>query len=420
MSTLRTLTRQDARRLAISRQHLDGRARPSLLDVIRDLGCVQLDPIRHVERTHSLVLWSRLENYSEGELDQLRWQTRALFEYWAHAASLVLTEEYPVHKWHMASLADESRSSWARSWKKWFEQEADILYPLHDHIVAQLQQNGPMLSRQFEDEAEKFSSRWHNGRYVPRILDYLWTKGEVMVYGRPGNQRLWGLADTFWPDWTPRPQWPPEQVTAFAAQKAIRALGVATPMQIKRHYTRNRYAGLPAILKKLVKDGALERAQIMENGQPLKGEWYLHREDGPLLEAIQAGDWQPQTTLLSPFDNLICDRERTELLWDFFYRIEIYVPAKKRQFGYYVLPILHGDRLIGRIDSRMDRKTATWHIDNVYAEENAPTDRETVPAVGRAVQKLAAFLGAESIQWGNVPAAWPGLAEGGSKNNFLF
>ncbi len=411
MPSLRTLSRQDARRLAISRQHLDGRAAPPLLDLIRDLGCVQLDPIRHVERTHILVLWSRLGQFDEAELERLRWQDRTLFEYWAHAASLVLTEDYPVHRWHMDLLHEESDSSLAREWKKWFAQEAETMLPLRDHIREQLQQNGPMLSRQFEEEAAKFPSRWYNGRYVPRILDYLWTKGEVMVHGRPGNQRLWGLAETFWPEHAPLEIWSPDQVTSYAAQKSLRALGVATATQIKWHYTRRQYPNLPAVLKQLTREGIIEKVQIVENGQPFKGEWYIHSADQPLLEDIQAGDWQPRTTLLSPFDNLICDRDRTELLWDFFYRIEIYVPAAKREFGYYVLPILHGDQLIGRVDSKMDRQTNTWHIHNVYAQPGAPGDKKTVKAVGTAVQNLATCLAATQIAWGNLPAAWTALAQ---------
>ncbi len=411
MPTPLTLTRQHARRLAISRQHLDGRSAPPLLDLIRNLGCVQLDPIRHVERTHMLVLWSRLGLFDEAELERLRWQERALFEYWAHAASLVLTEDYPIHRWRMDLLADGTESRQARAWKAWFDEEADTMYPLLAHVRGQLQQNGPMLSRQFEEEAAKFPSRWYNGRYVPRILDYLWTKGEVMVHGRPGNQRLWGPAKSFWPENTPLETWSATQVTTYAAQKSLRALGVATATQIKWHYTRQQYPELPGVLKQLTREGVIEKVQIVENGQPLKGEWYIHSADLPLLADIQAGDWQPRTTLLSPFDNLICDRDRTELLWDFFYRIEIYVPAAKREYGYYVLPILHGDQLIGRVDSKMDRHSNTWHIHNIYAQPGAPGNKKTVKAVGTAVQNLATCLGATQITWGNLPPDWAALAK---------
>jgi uncharacterized protein YcaQ len=114
---------------------------------------------------------------------------------------------------------------------------------------------------------------------------------------------------------------------------------------------------------------------------------------------------------LSPFDNLICDRDRTELLFDFYFRIEIYVPKAKRQYGYYVLPILHGDKLIGRIDPKMDRKTGTLHIYNVYAEENAPDDPVIVQAIGQNIADLAQFLGAKQIEWGNVPEKWSAMQQ---------
>ncbi|MCP4362707.1 MAG: winged helix-turn-helix domain-containing protein [Chloroflexi bacterium] len=410
MPALRSLTRQDARRLAISRQHLDGRPPPPMLNLIRDLGCIQLDPIRHVERTHLLTLWSRLGQFEEAELDKLRFSDRRLFEYWAHAASLVLTEEYPVHKWHMDLLGDETRSRWARNIKKWFEDEPDILNPLQENLMWQLRQNGPMLSREFETVA-RMPSSWSSGRYVSRLLDYLWSTGEVMVYGRPGNQRQWGLAEEFWPNWTPQEKWEADQVTTFAVQKAIRALGVATPKQIKKHYTRGVYPGLANILKKLTEAGTIEPVQVVENGAALKGDWYLHVEDVSLLTQIQAGDWRPQTTLLSPFDNLICDRDRTELLWDFHYRIEIYVPVKKREYGYYVLPLLRGDRLIGRVDSKMDRKTKTWHIHNIYAEKGASRSVKTIRAIRKSIKSLAKFLGTKTITWGNVPDKWGKLVD---------
>ncbi|MCB8991052.1 MAG: YcaQ family DNA glycosylase [Ardenticatenaceae bacterium] len=396
-----TLTKQDVRRLAISRQHLDGAERPSLLDMIRDLGCVQLDPIRHVERTHLLVLWSRLGVFDVAELERLRFEERALFEYWAHAASLVLTEEWPVHNWYMRHLQQKPFS-------KWFEERREVMEPLLEEMVAEFQA-GPKMSRDLNlTHDPRFDSRWWSGRYVSILIDHLWSRGVLTVYGRPhNNHRVWGLAEEFWPDWTPREVWTEEQVTRFSVQKAVRALGAATPKQIKQHYTRGLYPKLTAVLKKLVKEGVLHEVAVLDDdGEPLKGPWYLHNDDVALLERIQRGDWNGRTTLLSPFDNLICDRDRTEQLFDFYFRIEIYVPKAKRQYGYYVLPILHGDRLIGRIDADMNRKTNTLHLHNVYAEPDAPGGVQTVQAIAQAANNLAQFLGADAVVWGNVPEIW--------------
>jgi uncharacterized protein YcaQ len=146
---------------------------------------------------------------------------------------------------------------------------------------------------------------------------------------------------------------------------------------------------------------------IEDGGESWPGDWYIHAHDLPLLEAIEQDEWQPRTTLLSPFDNLICDRDRTELLFDFHFRIEIYVPAKDRQFGYYVMPVLHGDRLIGRIDPKMDRKKMRLEVMNVYAEPGAPMTAATGRSVAGAIEELAKFLGAKEIAYGdNVPARW--------------
>ena len=407
MVTNRTLTRQDVRRLAISRQHLDGEKRPSLLTIIRDLGCVQLDPISAVERTQYLVLWSRLrQHFDRDEFEKLLWEDKLLFEYWAHAASIVLTEEFPVHYWFMRKKAVGPDP-------KWIANVPDIT-PLREQIIAQMNQNGAVFSREIETDLHDptlAKSRWWSGRYVNLVFDYMWTRGVATVVGRPGKQRQWGLLDPWLPEWTPRDEWDDEEVTRFAVQKAVRALGVATPQQIKQHYTRWRYPGLETAVSQLTSEGILEPVQITQNGDFLSGNWYLHTTDVPLLESIQSGKWTPQTTLLSPFDNLICDRDRTELLFDFYFRIEIYVPKAKRQYGYYVLPILHGDRLIGRIDPQMDRKTRTLHIYNVYAEEGAPEDKKVVREIGRSIAELAQFLGATAIEWGNIPDGWRELPQ---------
>lgn len=405
MTAQLTLTRQDLRRMAITRQHLTKKETPAMIDVIRDLGCVQLDPIRAVERTHLLVLWSRLGAFDVAELKQLRWEEKALFEYWAHAASMVLTEEYPVFNWGMRHRREDPRR--AARYQKWFDEHPGII-ALKDHILDRLREEGPLFSRDIETEDDmRYESRWSSGRFVGFILDYLWSNGQILTVERVGNQRKWSLAEDFWPAWTPQEAWTAEDVCRFAVQKAIRALGAATSKQVKVHYTRGMYPGLTAVLNQLVKEETLIPVTVKD----VSDDYYLHAAELPLLRQLQNGDWQPRTTLLSPFDNLICDRDRTEALWDFYFRIEIYVPKAKREYGYYVLPILHGDKLIGRIDPKMDRKTKTLHIYNVYMEDGEPKSKKVVREIGKAAASLASFLGAKQIEWGNVPAGWQALKE---------
>ncbi len=403
--TTRTLSRQTVRRLAVTRQRLAGDlpapTPEAMLDVVRDLGCLQLDPISAIARSHLLVLWSRLGVYDPADLDRLLYEDRQLFEYWAHVASIVLTEEYPVHHWRMRNyVSTDFGNPWSQRVRDWIAENQ----ALHDFILAELREKGAMLSREIEldgiDPKHWVSSGWTGGRNVSRMLDFLWSRGDIMVTGRSGVQKRWDLAERCLPDWTPRDQWDDAQVVTYAAQKAIRALGAATPQQIKQHYTRGRYPNLPQVLKALEKDGKIARVQVEDQ----KGDWYVHADDLPLLDRIEAGEFAPRTTLLSPFDNLICDRKRTEQLFDFFFRIEIYVPADKREYGYYVLPILHGDRLIGRVNSNFDRKTETFSVANVYAEPDAPSD--AAPEIKAAIESLGKFLGAKRIEYGSVAPGW--------------
>jgi uncharacterized protein YcaQ len=275
---------------------------------------------------------------------------------------------------------------------------------LHDFILAELTEKGAMLSRELElegiDPKQWVSSGWTGGRNVSRMLDFLWSRGQIMVVERAGMQKKWDLSERVLPEWTPREMLDTPDVVRRAAQKSLRALGAATPQHIKVHYTRGRYPDLPKALAALEDEGRITRVKV--EGMP--GTWYAHADDLPLIDRIEAGEWKPRTTLLSPFDNLICDRKRTEALWNFYFRIEIYVPAAKRQYGYYVLPILHGDRLIGRIDPAYDRKTKTLRVQNVYAEPDAPA--EAAPDIRAAVESLAGFLGAETVEYGNVADVW--------------
>lgn len=399
MKTIRQITPANARRFIISKQHLDKHTVPSMLEMIHNLGCLQLDPIRKVERTHLLVLWSRLGNYDVNELEKLRWEDKSLFEYWAHAASIVPTEDYPIHNTNMRHVKESNKI------KTWMDEHN--LHGLRQEMLDKMRDEGALGTNDFEHDqhtSETFSG-WTTGRAVNRLMDRLWTMGDVLPAVRKGNQRKWALTEHVLPDWTPRHELDQFQASYQAVQRAVKALGVAMDKKhINYHFSRNRYWEFSAVKKKLLKEGKLIPVQIGD----WQGNWYLHSDDLPLLEKIEAGDWQGRTALLSPFDNLICDRDRTEHIWDFYFRIEIYVPQKKREFGYYVLPILHHDQLIGRIDMEMNRKTKTLHALSTYAQEGAPA--EAVADIRQSLHNLGDFLGAEQIEFGKtIPAIWKQL-----------
>jgi uncharacterized protein YcaQ len=401
---LRVITPTVARRLAISRQRLAGPRptpdREGIMDVTSDVGCLQLDPISVVARSHLLVLWSRLGPYPLSELNALLWEERRLFEYWAHAASIVLTEDYPIHHWLMRRYPRPVYSHGKRT-AEWLEANQE----LRRHVLTQLRRRGPLRSRDLEDRSHApwRSGGWTNERNVGRMIDILWTQGKVMVAGRVGLEKTYDLATKLLPPWTPKERLSDRELSRRASQRSLRALGVATARNIENHFTLNRYPDLEGTLAGLERGGSIERVEV--DGLP--GTWFVHAQDLPLLERLETGDWTPRTTLLSPFDNLIYERSRTEQLFGFRFRTEIYVPKERRQFGYYLLPILHGDRLIGRIDAAMDRAGRKLILKSVHAEPHAPLNRATGRAVGGAVHELAAFLGATAVDvTGPAPEAW--------------
>ena len=399
----RTLDPTLVRRLAVSRQRLTGPPAPAgpeaIMSVVTDLGSLQLDPISVVARSHLLVLWSRLGRYDPAEVEALLWRERRLFEYWTHAAAIVCMQDYPIHSLLMRRYPSERH----RQLRDWLAANQT----LRRSILRQLRTSGPLPTRALEDRARTSwqSSGWTAGRNVDRMLDLLWTQGRILVAGRKGQQRVWDLAERWLPDWAPTRRPPEREVVRLAAQRSLRALGVATARDIERHFTAYRYPGLPSVLASLERSGRIERVRPAADGAERNGPWYVHADDLPLLERLEAGDWRPRTTLLSPFDNLIINRERTERLFGFSFRLEIYVPKAARRHGYYVLPVLDGDRFIGRVDPALDRKTGRLVVHAVHAEPGAPATAG--PAVATALQDLAAWLGADGVDLRQPPPeAW--------------
>lgn len=409
MKETRVISRTVARRMAIVAQGLAG-PRPradteGIMEVVGRIGCLQLDPINVVARSHLLVLWSRLGPYDPGFLDRLLWQERRLFEYWAHAASIVLTQDYPIHQMRMRSYSKGS-DSWSHQVSAWMQQNET----LRTSILSALQQGGPLRSRDFEDPVQVAwqSSGWTDGRTVGRMLDFLWAQGHILVSKRVGAHKWWDLAERCLPpSCIAQEPFPEHEVVSAAAQKALRALGVATARDITEHFTRHRYPGLSEVLSELEAKERILRVRVQEQGQELAGPWFVHAELLPLLERLEQQVWEPRTTLLSPFDNLICDRKRAARLFDFGYQSEIYTPKEKRRFGYYVMPILSGDQLIGRIDPTFDRGHKRLIINAVHAEPATLITGEAGQAIAAAIEELAAFLGATTISYSHqMPEDW--------------
>lgn len=399
------ITHAQARRLAIGAQLLNGRLSPTkanILTTFQQLGCIQIDPINVVARNPLLVLWSRLGQFDVTDFETLLWQDKALFEYWAHAASIVLSADYPIYQGQMAQ-AFSGDGGWSTRARQWMA--TNELFK--QYVLDALETRGPLFSKEFEDRSVVSweSGGWTTGRQVGMMLGLLWEMGIITVARRQGAgfglQKQWDLTANHLPQWVDHEPWSSREIVALAVQKSLRALGVGTAKHIENHFIRNRYPDLDVVLAELVKNGRLHPITV-ENQQ---GDWYIHDDTLKGMDGLM--EERKTAVLLSPFDNLICDRTRTETLFNFHYRSEIYTPKAKRKYGYYVMPILYGDRLIGRLDPKMDRKTKILHINAVFTEPDVTLTDEMGTAVSETIAQLGTFLNANKIEYGSrMPPEW--------------
>ena len=347
-----------------------------------------MDPTSSVARTEHLVLWSRLgKQYRTAELERLLWEEKSLFETRAH---IVPTSDYGIHRVTMRRYpSDESsRHRYVRTWL-----DANASY--RRYVLRELRRRGPLRTRDLEDRTADGwrTGGWNDdGKNTAMMLEVLWAGGEVMIVGRDGQQRMWDLAARRLP--LNEPRLPPREVARRVLEGQLRAKGVARLTRFGFELDGSRPVGWERVLADLVREGVAVPVSIADQ----RGQWYAH---GDLIDRPFRG----RTVLLSPFDQLIHDRQRAEELFGFSYRLEIYVPKDKREYGYYVLPILHGDQLVGRTDPVFDRKSKELRVNGVWAEKDAPADAG--PKVAAAIGELASWLGARTVSLSRrLPAAW--------------
>jgi len=290
-----------ARRIAIHAQALDGTA-TSVLDTVRRLGFLQIDPIATVATPQRLVLWSRLGSYDVTELDNLLWRERKLIEWRAFI--------YPVESLPLLRARMRSRDALNNTAKQFLREHASF----RRAVLRELDRRGPLLVRELDDPHTRERHRWWGSRRVNVMVEILCARGEVAVAGRRGGHRLFDLAERWYPE--EKEKLSLAEAERLRDEQRFRALGV-----------RRR------------RDGT----------------WEAHpdADDSPVPNRV---------TLLSPFDRLIHDRARAEALFDFHYRLEMYVPKAKREYGYYVLPILQGDRIVGRVEPVWDKQERTLRV----------------------------------------------------------
>ena len=351
------LTKEQARRIAVRAQLLDAPRPTDLVELVRHLTLLQIDPTAAIAPSADLVAWSRLgSSYRPQQLTQALEQERTLFE---HDALVRPTDDVALVLAGAGGFPNYERS------RVWFRENDRF----RRDILKLLSRSGPLSSREIPDTSVVpwASSGWTHNRNVTQMLEFLMLRGEIAIAGRAGRERLWDLSERVYPPF----QSPPvEEAERIRNERRLAALGIA----------RAKGPKLP-----------IEPVDVGDAGQPavvegVKGEL---RVDPRYLD----GGFEGRTALLSPFDRLVYDRTRALELFDFEYTLEMYKPAAKRRWGYFALPILHGDRLVGKLDASADRKAGVLRVNAIH--EDVKLTRAVAKAVAAELDDLADWLDLE-------------------------
>ena len=356
----------------------------SLFQVINQIGCVQIDTLHMVRRSQYLVPWSRVGTYNPNDFDNLIFgPERRLFEGWEHAATLIPLAEYRYQMPHQRNLR-EHPTNWYNRWLNELVQKDFV-----PQVLERIRHEGALKVSNFESDGHK-GGTWWNWRPAKVALEFLYAYGELMIADRAKFQRVYDLTERILPKWVDTNEPSVDERDRFWVERGARALGVCTGRQAG-DYTWMKVTRSKPHAEALIRDGVLiPITGKLANGET--GELLIHRDNLPLLE--QAADRAfkaDRTTFLSPFDNFFWAARRDEMLWGFHKSLEAYLPAPKRTYGYFCLPILHKDRLVGRFDPKLERKTGTLILRALYLEPGVKSSEELVKDVASAMRDFMAF-----------------------------
>jgi uncharacterized protein len=357
------LNKAQARRIAVRAQLLDASRPTDLLAVVQQLTLLQIDPTAAIAPSADLVAWSRLgSTYEPAQLQQALEQDRTLFELDAMVRPMSDLGLY------LAGAADWPSYEQSRAWFRDNDR-------FRGDILELLGSSGPLTSRDIPDTCVVpwASTGWTNNRNVTQMLEFLVMRGEIAIAGRVGRERIWDLAERVYPADVDVPS--VEEAERAKNERRLAALGIARQKSPKMPMEPNHVgdAGEPAVV------------------EGTKGEWRVD-------PAALGDDFDGRTALLSPFDRLVHDRVRAEELFDFEYALEMYKPEAQRRWGYFALPILHGDRLVGKVDAKADRKASVLRVHAIH--EDVKFTRTMTKSVRAELDDLASWLGLAAVEPG--------------------
>ena len=375
---MRQLTQQQARCLLLSGQGLSG-PRLGFEAMLEQLGFIQLDSINAVARAHELTLHARCPDYTHEQLFELL-PARQAFEHWTHDASLMPPSAWPYWSERCRQRGERIlRSAW------WRERMGPQAQAMLDKVRQRLAEEGPLQSRDFENRTAA-SGGWWNWKPEKAALEYLWHSGEISVVGRRNFQKVYDLSHQHLG--APQSEAPSDLVD-WACRGALQRLGLATVTELAAYWQLVSREKVGQWCRQAVEEGVAE-AVLDSQGRP----------------ALAVADWaeralppkSKEIRLLAPFDPILRDRQRAQRLFDFDFRFEAFVPAAQRQHGYYTLPILEGQSLVGRLTPKMDRKQKRLLVLGLHWESGVRVTAARLHRLQKALDRLAAFLGASTCQ----------------------
>ncbi len=361
-----------------------------IYDLVEQLGCVQIDTLHMIRRAQYVTLWSRLGAYDPADFDRLIYDPaqRRLFEYWRHAASIIPLRDYryalPTMQYYRNS------GGW---WPEWGHQPENIA--LVETVRERIRTDGAVRASHFESPDGQRGS-WWDWKPAKHALEYLYNTGEVMIADRTNFQRVYDLRERVLPGWVDTREPSADEAQRYHLERAARALGIGDANHIADYaYIKRREAA--STIAALVREGTLvEREADVVGGETRT--LILHRDMLPVVEQAAGGTIHAaRTTFLNPFDSFFWAKGRDERLWGFRQALEAYLPAPKRRWGYYCLPILHRDRLVGRFDPKLDRKNHTLILRALYLEPGIVPAEDLIGDVAAAMRDFMAWHDATSL-----------------------
>ncbi len=361
----------------------------AITDMVKALGYVQIDTLNVVQRAHYVTLWARFGSYDIDDFNKLIYTDglRTLYEGWGHAASIIPLEHYRFHRWRT-----DEKVSFNPGFEAWQKKPGNG--ELVARILERIRSEGALRVGDIEYEGPPRGD-WYDWKPPKRALEALFAWGDLMVTERVNFQRVYDLKERVLPDWVDTTSIDPDEGRRFCLEQAAQALGVFEP----RHLTLYAYMrATPAqtLVKALIEDGLV----VEIRGETTAGvqKWAVHRDNLALLQRAADGALESvRTTFIAPFDSLFWAHNRDRKLWGFNQLLESYKPAAERVYGYFCFPILHKDRLVGRFDPKLDRKSGVLHLNALYLEPGVEPDEELVAGVAAAMRDFLAWHGAENF-----------------------